>query len=196
MGQRAKRSDRSVLRVASLERRALALHDIPFERCRIPVWAFLHWQLLHAHTFMVGLFGIETFGEDVHAQVLDRPCLRVLASTVVFVDAQRSDMHRPLDTALHTHPVLDAQCHGLPDDAIINFLDIDWHNYVITSGKRLRRRSTTPACDACGKRHDCGVRLNTTTAVGKMPVARQRGEPSMATMMGAMMATVINCLIN
>ena len=72
MGQRAKRNDRSVLREASLERRALALHDIPFERCRIPVWAFLHWQLLHAHTFMVGLLGIEAFVEDVDAQVLDR----------------------------------------------------------------------------------------------------------------------------
>ena len=167
MGQRAKRSFRSVVPEASFERRAFARREIPFERCLIIGWAFGLWQLLHAYTFMVGLLGIEAFVEDLDAQVLDRPCLRVLATTVVFVDAQRSDMHRSLETVLHTHPVLDAQCHGLPDDAIINFLDIDWHNYVITSGKRLRRRSTTPACDACGKRHDCGVRLNTTTEVGQ-----------------------------
>ena len=118
MGQRAKRDFRTVGRKASLESRAPALHAIPVERCIMPGWAFVRWQLLHAHTFMVGLFGIETFGEDVHAQVLDRPCLQVLASTVVFVDAQCSDMHRPLETALHTHPVLDAQCYGLPGDAL------------------------------------------------------------------------------
>ena len=148
MGQRAKRDVRTVERKASLESRARALHAIPFERCNIPYWAFVRWQLLHAHTFMVGLFGIETFGEDMHAQVLDRPCLRVLASTVVFVDAHRSDMHRPLETALHTHPVLDAQCHGLPDDAIIKFLVIHCHNYVIKlHDSGVRRSATTAACD-------------------------------------------------
>ena len=116
MEQRAKRNDRSVFPEASFERRAFARREIPFERCLIIGWAFGLWQLLHAYTFMVGLLGIEALDEDLDAQVLDRPCLRVLATTVVFVYAEVIDMHGSLETVLE--PVLDAQCHGLPDEAL------------------------------------------------------------------------------